>query len=268
MYNNYLQYSGNTYFNILIHRSHTTSDGSTQPANTKRLMMYLIPVLTTAFLFNIPKFLESKTAEGPNGTLKIDTTDLRENPYYAVYYSSLGRGFVLSFIPSLLLVWLNYKIYRVMKSQPNFLDQQSFRAKEFQIKRRKQENNLAVLMSVISVVFIACHLLRNFLNAYEITVIQRNEQCKAAGKHTFTRWSMICSQFSNLLLVFNSSTNMILYCIMNKHFRTDFLLIVKTMILCLTCRTVKCRDSGETSQQNSQQHDNVNVIPETAETNV
>ena len=115
---------------------------------------------------------------------------------------------------------------------------------------------------------IACHLLRNFLNAYEITVIQRNEQCKAAGKHTFTRWSMICSQFSNLLLVFNSSTNMILYCIMNKHFRTDFLLIVKTMILCLTCRTVKCRDSGETSQQNSQQHDNVNVIPETAETNV
>jgi hypothetical protein len=154
--------------------------------------------------------------------------------------------------------------------------QESFHAKEFQLKRRKQENNLAVLMIVISLVFIACHLPRNFLNIYEITVIQRNEKCTAAGKHTFTRWSLITSQFSNLLLVFNSSTNMILYCIMNKHFRDDFLAIIKCIMSVIRCKNpCSCQSSqslDETEIQENFQpvnHDNgVNDVRETAETTV
>ena len=240
-----------------------------QSDNLKRFIRYLIPVILTAFLFNIPKFLESKTAHGTNGTLKIDTTDLRENPYYSVYYSSLGRGFVLSFLPSVLLVFLNYKIYRVLKSQPNIMNNDSFRAKEFVVKRRKQENNLAVLMSVISLVFIACHLLRNFLNMYEITVIQRNEKCKAEGRHTFTRWSLISGQFSALLLVFNSSTNMVLYCIMNKPFRSDFLLIIKNIISFIWCRNSFNCQQGETQHdQGSEPIEDINERHETAETAV
>ena len=210
--------------------------------------MYLIPVILTAFLFNIPKFFESKAVRNENGTLRIDITDLRENPYYSVYYSSLGRGFILSFLPSVMLFVLNYRIYRMMKSQPNIVDQQSIRGKEYQIRRRKQENNLAVLMIVISVVFVACHLPRNYLNFYEISVIHRNDECKEAGKDTFTRWSLITSQFSNLLLVFNSSTNMILYCIMNKFFRDDFLYIIKGIVSCFAfCNCVSSRDHRDES---------------------
>ena len=210
--------------------------------------MYLIPVILTAFLFNIPKFFESKAVRNHNGTLKIDVTDLRENPYYSVYYSSVGRGFILSFLPSVMLIVLNYRIYRTMKAQPNIVDQQSIRGKEYQIKRRKQENNLAVLMIVISVVFIACHLPRNYLNIYEISVIQRNEECKEAEKDTFERWSLITNQFSNLLLVFNSSTNMILYCIMNKYFRDDFVHIIKGIVSCfVNCTCVYCRQHREES---------------------
>ena len=210
--------------------------------------MYLIPVILTAFLFNIPKFFESKAVRNQNGTLRIDTTELRENPYYSVYYSSLIRGFTLSFLPSVLLLILNYKIYRVMKSQPDVMGNQSIRGKEYQMKRRKQENNLAVLMIVISVVFLACNLPRNYLNIYEISVIQRNEKCKEAGKHTFERWSLITNQFSNLLLVFNSSTNMILYCIMNKFFRDDFLLIIKGIVsFFVSCTCVYCRRQRDQS---------------------
>lgn len=223
-----------------IHGSHTD--------HCRRLIMYLIPVIFTAFLFNIPKFFESRAVRNQNGTLRIDTTELRENPYYSVYYSSIIRGFTLSFLPSVLLLILNYKIYRVMKSQPDVMGNQSIRGKEYQMERRKQENNLAVLMIVISVVFVACNIPRNYLNIYEISVIQRNEKCKEAGKHTFERWSLITSQFSNLLLVFNSSTNMILYCIMNKFFRDDFLHIIKGIVSCfVSCTCVYCRQQRDQS---------------------
>ena len=109
--------------------------GSTQWEHQKRFFKYIVPVILIAFLFNIPKFFESQTARDDNGTLKINTTDLRENPHYSVYYSSLGGGFTLSFLPSVLLVFLNYKIHRTIKSQPTFGEQESFHAREFQLKR-------------------------------------------------------------------------------------------------------------------------------------
>ena len=259
-----------------MYRSSIMTHRSSNWEHRKRFFVYFVPVLLTASLFNLPKFFESQTAIDNNGTLKIDTTDLRENPYYTVYYSSLGRGFVLSFLPSVLLVLLNYKIYRTIKSQPRFGEQESFHAKEFQLRRRKQENNLAVLMIVISLFFIVCHLPRNFLNIYEITVIQRNEKCKAAGNDTFSMWSLVTTQFSNLLVVFNSSTNMILYCIMNKNFRSDFLAIIKCVISIIRCKKpCSCQSNeslDETEIQENYQvvnHNNgVNGIRETAETTV
>ena len=224
-----------------------------------------MPVVFTAILFNIPKFFEAKTVPDKDDTLKIDTTDLRENPYYSIYYNTLGRGAALSFLPSVFLILLNYKIYKAMKSHPDVVNQETIRGREFQIKRRKQENNLAVLMLMISGVFVICHLLRNFLNIYEITVIQRNEKCEAAGKHTFTRWSLIVTSFSNLLLVFNSSTNMILYCIMNKKFRTQFLCIIKSMASLNWCRKPKITCAGARNQEESEQIDvQIRITAETA----
>ena len=216
----------------------------------RRLFKYLIPVILFALLFNIPKFFEAtishktlQIAESDNNSNSnettvwrnvtktfIDTTDLRENPYYSIYYNTVGRGAVLSFLPSVLLIGLNYKIYRKIKSQPVIMVQENF-----QLRRQKQENNLAVLMSVISGVFVICHILRNFLNIYEIFVIQRNEECKEAGYHTFTRWSLIVTSFSNIMLVLNSSTNMVIYSFLNRPFRRQFMSISKTIVFYMSC---------------------------------
>ena len=108
-----------------------------QKENRKRLKIYLLPVVLTAIVFNIPKFFEAKLSFDQDKTTKIEATDLRENPYYSIYYFNLGRGAVLSFLPSIFLVLLNYRIYREMKSQPVVVTRESVRAKEFQIKKRK-----------------------------------------------------------------------------------------------------------------------------------
>ena len=143
-----------------------------------------------------------------------------------------------------------------MKSQPNILDQKSI-----QHKRRKQENNLAVLMLVISTVFIASHLLRNVLNIYEITVnvTVNYVKCQEAGRNTFTKGPIILTSFSNLLLVFNSSTNMILYTILNKEFRKHFVLIAKNIVSCIWCsKPISC--SVSSNQQKSQQLELAEVV--------
>ena len=69
---------------------------------------------------------------------------------------------------------------------------------------------------------------------------------------------------------------MILYCIMNKSFRTDFLAIIKCVISIIRCKNpCSCQSNDlpdETEIQESYQvvnHNNgVNNILETAETNV
>ena len=224
-----------------------------------RLKRYLVPVLLMAIVLNIPKFFEAKISYNGGryeNVTKIDTTELRENPYYSIY--SNARGAVLSLIPSLLLACLNYKIYSKMKSQPDILAQESM-----QQRRRKQENNLAILMLVISTVFIACHLLRNVLNIYEITVnvTPNYVKCLEAGRNPFKRWSFVLTSFSNLLLVFNSSTNMIFYSILNKQFRGHFTLIIKSMLSSIWCgKTI----SGcvSISQQEAQQQELVEVAAE------
>ena len=225
-----------------------------------RLIRFLIPVLLMAIILNIPKFFEAKLSYdgGRYGNdTTIDTTELRENPYYSIYSNS--RGVVLSLIPSVLLAYLNYKIYTKMKSQPDIFAQESM-----QLRRRKQENNLAVLMLVISSVFIACHILRNVLNIYEITVnlTANYVRCQEAGRNTFTKWSLILTSFSNLLLVFNSSTNMILYSILNKKFRAHFMLIIKNMVSYIWCgKTIS--GCASINQQGSQQPEVVEVAAET-----
>ena len=56
-------------------------------SNTKRLMIYIIPVTTISFALNIPKFMEINLTETNNGTTLVDASETRLNPTYMFYYT-------------------------------------------------------------------------------------------------------------------------------------------------------------------------------------
>ena len=147
----------------------------------------------------------------------LQPTSLRKNTHYSIYYNTLARLLLLGIIPLTLLAYFNWKIYKGMKL-PSFLSQQE-NVKE---KRRHQESELANVLIGIVVVFILTHALRIFLSFYELSVV-----VKDVTQHCWPTWSRIAQAFNDLLLIFNSSSNCIIYCTLNSTFRRHIKLYVK-----------------------------------------
>ena len=61
--------------------------------------------------------------------------------------------------------------------------------------RRKEEDNLAVVFMGIVGMFLACHVLRIFLNLHEMAVIREAMACSAAGRRGWPVWSLITASF-------------------------------------------------------------------------
>ena len=56
-------------------------------SQTKRLLVYIIPVTVISFALNIPKFMEVKVSQGENGTYDMDPTETRVNPTFVFWYT-------------------------------------------------------------------------------------------------------------------------------------------------------------------------------------
>ena len=81
-----------------------------------RLLKYVGPVFSFAFIFNVPKFLEAEVVHdnrtGDPNQAFLSVTELRTNPDYAIYYNNWTRLAVLGIIPAVMLVFFNTKIYQ------------------------------------------------------------------------------------------------------------------------------------------------------------
>ena len=82
-------------------------------SNTKRLLVYIVPVTILSFALNIPKFMEV-TLTQTNGTNEVDPSQTRRDPTFIFWYTlsliwhpTLTTG-VLPFIG---LVYMNIKIF-------------------------------------------------------------------------------------------------------------------------------------------------------------
>ena len=169
---------------------------------------------------------------------------MRKNPYYSIYYINLCRLIVLGVIPFVLLTFYNCAIYKRIRQGPKLIEENDLSKKV----RRNQEHDLAMVLFSIVVLCILCHTLRFFLNFYEMIWINDILACTYEGKDGFPRWSYIVQEFSRLLLVFNSSVNIVIYCCFNQKFRRQVLQYKKTVDRKLTLRPMK---KGETIDEES-----------------
>lgn len=86
-------------------------------------------------------------------------------------------------------------------------------------RRSRQEDHLATIFMGIILIFLVCHTPRVLLSLYEIATIHRTLECEAAGRPPFALWTLVSICVSHFLLVLNSATNMIVYCLLSSAFR-------------------------------------------------
>ncbi|XP_040563468.1 FMRFamide receptor [Lepeophtheirus salmonis] len=226
-------------------------------ATYRRLWKFLIPAIIFSFMFNLPKFFETRVISIPGNstTLKIGVTKMRLSPAYSTYIT-LSEFFVLGVIPVLLLVYFNGKIYRDIKEReqrlrrpernakvvshscfgkqgpshsPPFLEQDNIPSRtpvqsrvvtiSNNVRRRSTEDKMARLFMTIVFMFLICHIPRITLNFYEMFTLKTALKCADRQLPTISVWVEIMMSVSNFILVVNSSVNIIIYGAFNIQFR-------------------------------------------------
>jgi hypothetical protein len=203
-----------------------------------RFVTLLCPLMVFAFLFNIPKFFESEVIyhkDGNTTEIYLDVTELRMNDGYVTWYINYARLIVLGLLPFTAISFLNTKIYLAIRRRRK--------------GRRRPDDNLSIVLVIIVAVFIICNLPRLILNMHEITVIQDVNRCQETDLGGFPTWSIALGFFSHVFLVFNSSINLVIYCMVGAKFRSVFFQRILGRVRvdtfqCLHSDTSQCKRCG------------------------
>ena len=91
------------------------------------------------------------------------------------------------------------------------------------IYKQKKEKSTAILV-VIVIVFFVCHIHRMIFRIYELmlpesALYSHFVHCKKQGRYHVPVMIYFLTHMHILLLVFNSSINFVIYCVMGRHFR-------------------------------------------------
>ncbi len=96
-------------------------------------------------------------------------------------------------------------------------------------RRRRFEDNLAAIFMGFALVFLLCHLPRLLLNIHELLTIKYALECTRRGQQGFSLWSLVLISVSHVLLVLNSSINILIYCLLSSKFREECAALVRRM---------------------------------------
>ena len=148
---------------------------------------------------------------------------ITDHPYndtlYEMLYKNVATLLVVGIIPLFLLAYWNYNIYRYMKPTPQILSQ----CVVGQRNSHHQEQELARVLIGIVVTFICCHAVRIFVNFYDALFWHDYFICSHDQYFKLPLWRMIANPINDLMLVINSSANIIIYCCLSSNFRKDLL---------------------------------------------
>ena len=166
-------------------------------------------VLLFAVLFDIPRFIyvhvEYDTYDnGTTYTAKVTLSGLMSYEiYYIVHDNILYFIFNLA-LPVFILMLLNIRMILVLKA---------FRRTriEMQSLRQQQDNNITFVLIIVVTVFIICQV-PALINRVMVTVTP--VEARRCGGFQF-----YLSHIANMLVIFNSAINFVIYVLFNKRFR-------------------------------------------------
>lgn len=130
--------------------------------------------------------------------------------------------------------------------------------------RRRQEAGLAKLFIRILFAFLLCHLPRVIINLHEMIMIENVLKCYHHNLNPYSVWMHAGVCFSHLLLVANSSINIIFYLWHNRVFKEHF-------VKMFSCKKTRLREGEEeqniakrspSANGNLEVHENVSRVSE------
>ena len=170
----------------------------------------------------------------------IDWSGISWNWEYNFYYYNLSKLLFWGLLPMALLIFFNLKVYFGIESTKCILT-----SKEKQ-RRSQQEKKLSIIMIIIVFVFILCHSLRTFNWCYIFMLLNTHKDCNKefhTGRNDesvlvqafHAPWMELCWEISDILIVFNSSVNMIIYCGVSAQFRQQLVQLYKKLTTEIRC---------------------------------
>ena len=91
-------------------------------------------------------------------------------------------------------------------------------------RRRKAEDNLAIVFLGFAMVFLVCHTPRIAIDLHELLTLRDANACREAGVRGFPPWSIAAINVSHVFLALNSAMTILVYCGLSSKFREEFAL--------------------------------------------
>ena len=170
-------------------------------------------VLSFSILYNSPRFFEHRAIHedyqlGDNNTnvTRIET-NLGDSRLYQIIYSNILYFPVMYILPLASLSYLNWRLIRGLHRLRS--------RKEMLTGHRVKQDNVTVCIIVIVFVFILCQTPALINQIFWAALAERYREC---GHFHF-----YYTKISDVLVVFNSSANFVIYVLFSKSFRKIFL---------------------------------------------
>lgn len=249
--------------------------------NSKRRLRILLSLVALfAVIYRIPKFFELSLhlcMESESGQLitVLDKSDFRENTIYKSLYKVVGDSLFFSLGPLLTLLSLTIMVTMAFRRNKNFrrietstsigrsflniADNEHFVAC-LESKPQLEENedkSMNLMLVAVMVKYCICHTLPMVLNLCE--TIMHEERFNGAAIETLV-------DVSNILVVANSSCNIVIYLVFGLKFRASFKRILFRHPLCFTrnsrrrssFRTIQCVSSWDLNTRKQFQKTSLN----------
>ena len=132
----------------------------------------------------------------------------------------------MSLIPFLMLTSLNFSLFRTIQ-----------RSGLSPGARKRRDQGIAAMLILVVLVFGLCNVIRIVINVYEVRgrhynphgeqhLLQVALVIQGLGDGDWPNWCSQLSHVSNILLVLNSSVNIVIYCWSGKQFKAVLVSIV------------------------------------------
>jgi len=201
---------------IAVCRPHQYRTISQTMSNSKRLLVYVVPVTAISFALNIPKFMEVKLTQTNESTINLEASDTRKNPTYIFWYTlSLiwHPTMTTGILPFIALSYMNLHIFLKIRQSRQILSGR-------QNEKRQSEFNLAITLLSIVFMHILCNALRVFLGVLVVALVDIQVTC-IEDKESYIPplWVMCLESVGHLLVMINFSSNFLIYCSVSNQFK-------------------------------------------------
>jgi len=192
--------------------------GANRRANWKKVFFkWALPVFLVSVALNSPKFFESNFETLLNGGLKRTDSPLTRTSAYALGYKLIVKTFFTCIAPLMVMSVCNVIIAKVLWQQRTaaraLISSNPASIEELRVKRAVQQS--AILAAVVTI-FILAYAPRAALNILDYTERDRIAQC---GRGRWPSAAVLAVGVSNVLVVFNSAVNPLIYATMSSQFR-------------------------------------------------